>query len=309
MTEEIFNQPQFYNDDAARDFLEAIRWSHGPVCPHCGSNYANSTQSRLTGPTCRPGLIYCGQCHKQYTVTVGTIFERSKIPLHKWVLAVHLMCASKKGMSSLQLSKMLGLTYKSAWFMTHRIREAMSKGGFTTKLGGTSGIVEADETYWGNTGKQKKGARGYDHKMKVVSLVEREGEKRSFHVSKVNAQTVGDILTTQVSKKSRLMTDQAAVYTKIGKKFKEHGVVNHARGEYARGDITTNTVESSFAILKRGLYGIHHYVSAKHMRRYLKQFDFLWNHREYLGYTNTDRAAEVIKSSKGKRLTYKKLTE
>jgi transposase-like protein len=306
MTEELFNQPHFFDDAAAREFLEAIRWPTGPVCPHCNSQ---DRQSKLTGASCRPGLLFCGQCRKQYTVTVGTIFERSRIPLHKWVLAVHLLCASKKGMSSLQLHKMLGLTYKSAWFMTHRIREAMTQGSFDKKLGEGSGIVEADETYWGNTGKQRKGARGYDHKMKVVSVVEREGEKRSFHVEKVNNETIAEILTEQVDKKSRLMTDQAKVYIKIGREYKEHGVVNHARREYARGDITTNTVESSFAILKRGLYGIHHYVSEKHLRRYLKQFDFLWNHREYLGYTNTERAKEVISGSRGKRLTYKKLTK
>lgn len=213
MVDAFFTEPRFTDDDAAREHLESIRWPNGPVCPHCGGTERNSL---LQGQSHRAGLYFCGDCREQFTVTVGTVFERSKVPLHKWVLATHLLCASKKGMSAKQIERMLGVTYKTAWFMCHRIREAMTNG-FSGPLGGEGGPVEVDETYWGNTGKQRKGARGYDHKMKVVSLVERNGEKRSFHVANVTAKTVAPILKAQIAEKARLMTDQASVYTKVGK--------------------------------------------------------------------------------------------
>jgi transposase-like protein len=200
MANALFTEPRFTDDDAAREHLESIRWPDGPVCPHCAGA---DRQSKLEGESHRPGLYFCGHCRQQYTVTVGTVFERSKVPLHKWVLATHLLCASKKGMSAKQIERMLGVTYKTAWFMCHRIREAM-KGDHDAPLGSDGGPVEVDETYWGNTDKQRKGARGYAHKMKIVT---------------------------------------------------------HSAGEYANGDITTNTIESSFAILKRGLYGTFHHVS------------------------------------------------
>jgi transposase-like protein len=214
------------------------------------------------------------------------------------------MCASKKGVSSKQLERMFGCSYKTAWFMTHRIREAMtsSVGGL---LGGEGKIVEADETYWGNKGKQRKGARGYDHKMKLVSLVERDGEKRTFHVADVTAATVAPILREQVAKRSRLMTDEAAIYTKVGKEFAEHGVVRHKAKEYSRGDVSSNTVESSFALLKRGLTGTFHSVSEQHLQRYATEFDFRWNHRQKLGFSDTQRADVLLRRIAGKRLTYK----
>ncbi|SRR5713226_1975852 len=295
------DEARFHNDDAAREYLEATLWSHGPVCPHCGSiNNAYVTN--------KPGLYRCAEqrCRADFTVTVGTVFERSKIALHKWLLAAFLICSSKKGMSAHQLHRTIGVTYKTAWFMAHRLREAMING--TTKLlGGNGSPVEVDETYWGNTGKQRKGARGYAHKMKIVSLVERNGEKRSFHVANVTAKTVRPILKAQVAKKAHLMTDESMVYTKIGREFAGHGVVNHSAGEYSRDDITTNTVESSFAILKRGLYGTFHHVSEAHLQRYVTEFDFRWNYRSKLGFTDSERTVEALKGISGKRLTYRRI--
>lgn len=220
--------PQFTNPDKAREHLERIRWGKEPVCPHCGvvgGHYA------LEGKAHRPGLWKCKDCRQQFSVTVGTVFESSKIPLNKWLLAVHLMSASKKGVSAHQMHRMLGITYKSAWFMAHRIREAM-KTAPTTKLGGGGQPVEADETYWGTAeGATKK--RGYAHKMKVLSLVERNGDKRSYHIANVTAKTLRPILKAQISEKARLMTDEANAYTVVGREFAEHGVVNHVSGEYS----------------------------------------------------------------------------
>ena len=301
MAEAILNQPQFQDADKAREYLEALRWANGAVCPHCGSL---GQHYKLEGKSHRPGVWKCQDCREQFTVTVGTLFADSKVPLNKWLQACYLMAASKKGISSKQLERMLGVSYKTAWFMSHRIREAMSETGGGL-LGGDGGPVEVDETYWGNTGKQRSGARGYAHKMKVVSLVERDGKKRSFHVTNVNAATVRPILDAQIDKKARLMTDEARIYTKIGGEFAEHGVVNHSTGEYSRGDITTNTVESSFAILKRGLYGTFHSVSEKHLQRYATEFDFRWNHRSAMGFTDVQRADAMLSAISGKRLMYR----
>jgi transposase-like protein len=294
-------ESRYTNEEAAREHLESIRWPSGPVCPHCGGTERNS---RLNGKAHRPGVIFCGDCRQQFTVTVGTVFEDSKIPLYKWLYANHLMIASKKGISSKQLERMLGVSYKTAWFMSHRLREAMNTGN-GGPLGGKGKAVEADETYWGNVGKQAKGARGWAHKMKIVSLVERNGRKRSFHVTNVNVNTVTPILREQIAKKSRLMTDETSVYNEAGKDFKSHEKVNHSANEYVRGDVSTNTVESSFAILKRGLYGTFHSVSEKHLQRYATEFDFKWNHREKLGYSDAHRADVALTGIEGKRLTYR----
>jgi len=302
MAEAIHTLPRFNDEDAARQHLESIRWPNGPICPHCGGTDRNS---RLNGTAHRPGLLFCGDCRSQFSVTVGTVFERSKVALHKWVYASHLMCASKKGISAKQLERMLGVTYKTAWFMAHRIREAMNIEP-AGKLGGGGAPVEVDETYWGNVGKQKPGARGYEHKMKVLTLVERGGEKRSYHLATVNHKTLGPIMKGQIAEKARLMTDDARVYKKIGKAFDSHESVNHTAGEYARGDVTTNTVESSFAILKRGLYGTFHSVSEQHLQRYATEFDFRWNYRQSLGFDDVERAAVTLKNIEGKRLTYRR---
>lgn len=290
--------PHFTNPEAARVYLERLRWGGNPVCPHCGvvgDHYA------LQGKAHRVGLWKCKDCREQFSVTVGTVFERSKVPLNKWLLAVHLMSASKKGISSHQVHRMLGVTYKTAWFMTHRIREAMTTKP-TGKLGSGGQPVEVDETFWGNQGKKPKGARAYHHKMKVVSLVERDGEKRSFHVANITPRTLRPILKAQISEKARLMTDESGSYLHIGKEFAEHGVVTHSSGEYSRGDVTTNTVESSFALLKRGLVGSFHKVSEAHLQRYATEFDFRWNHRKV---TDNERSAALIAQIGGKRLMYR----
>jgi len=303
MAESIHTEARFNDDDAARQHLESILWPNGPVCPHCGGTERNS---RLSGASHRPGLLFCGDCRSQFTVTVGTVFERSKVPLHKWVYAVHLMCASKKGISSKQIERMLGVTYKTAWFMSHRIREAMNIQP-DGQMGGNGAPVEVDETYWGNKGKQAPGARGGHHAMKVVSLVERDGEKRSFVVPNVNAKTLRPILNAQIAKRTRLMTDEARWYKGIGKDFVSHESVNHNVKEYARGDVTTNTVESSFSLLKRGLVGTFHSVSEQHLQRYATEFDFRWNYRIKTGYNDTERAAVALKNISGKRLTYRRI--
>lgn len=225
MAGSIPNQPQFQDEDKAREYLERLRWPHGPVCPHCGSI---GRHYQLAGKSHRPGLWKCIDCREQFTVTVGTVFERSKIKLHLWLQAVHLVCASKNGMSSMKLHRLLGMTQKTAWFMLHRIREAMKpEGGGLMGSGG--GVVEADETYWGNSKRSKatqnyKG-RGYAHKEKIVSLVERGGKVRSFHVKAVTAKTLKPILLSQITKNAHLMTDEASMYTLIGKEFASHSVV------------------------------------------------------------------------------------
>lgn len=303
MANAIHTEPRFNDEDAAREHLEAIRWPNGPVCPHCGGTERNS---KLHGESHRPGLYFCGDCRSQFTVTVGTVFERSKVPLHKWVYATHLICASKKGISSKQLERMLGVTYKTAWFMTHRIREAMTSTP-TGQLGGSGKTVEADETFWGNNKKVKGGkGRGYHHKMKVVSLVERDGKARSFHVPAVNAKTLAPILREQICKKTSLMTDEFSSYTKVGREFSEHGVVRHSAKEYSRGNVHTNTVEGYFSILKRGLIGTFHHVSEQHLQRYVNEFDFRYNNRQSLGVSDSQRAETVLKGISGKRLTYRR---
>ncbi|WP_372826850.1 IS1595 family transposase [Polaromonas sp.] len=303
MAEPILNQPHFQNQDAARAYLEALRWSNGVVCPHCG---VIGGHYELKGTSTRPGLYKCGACSDQFTVTVGTVFERSKIKLHIWLQAVHLMSASKKGVSAKQIERMLGVSYKTAWFMCHRIREAMTPDHTATgPMGGPDTIVEADETYWGNL---YKGSRGPAHKMKVVSLVEREsGQKRSFHVANVTSETVGAILKSQVHADTHLMTDESVVYKRIGKDFDAHSTVNHSRKEYARGNVTSNTVEASFAIFKRGLNGTFHSVSERHLQRYANEFDFRWNFRLGNGFTDSDRADAALKGIAGKRLTYRRI--
>lgn len=302
MAKPILNQPQFHDEDKAREYLEALRWANGVVCPHCGSV---DNHYKLIGKSHRKGLYKCSDCREQFTVTVGTVFERSKIKLHVWLMAVHLVCAAKNGMSSMELHRLLGVTQKTAWFMVHRIREAMKpeSGGL---LGGSGGIVEADETYWGNSKRRSRAAkgykgRGYAHKEKIVSLVERGGEVRSFHVKTVNAKTLKPILVSQINKNANLMTDEASMYTKIGKEFASHGVVTHSANEYVRGNVHTNTIEGFFSRLKRGLIGTYHHVGSQHLIRYVTEFDFRYNTRKG---TDSDRSKTVLSGIAGKRLMY-----
>jgi transposase-like protein len=296
----ILNHPRFTNENAAREHLENIRWPNGPVCPHCGSTKRNS---KLNGDSHRAGLYFCGDCREQFTVTVGTVFERSKIPLHMWVLATHLICSSKKGMSSKQIERELGVTYKTAWFMTHRIREAMKPTG-NGLLGRGGKAVEADETFVGRKpGSVKR--RGYAHKEAVFSLVERHGSVRSFHVPDVTGATLKAKLQANVAKKARLMTDDAGQYRHTKEAFPKHEVVNHSAKEYVRGNVHTNTVEGFFSIFKRGIYGVYQHVSSQHLERYTTEFDFRYNHRAKLGFTDTDRTAAALNGNSGKRLTYR----
>jgi|SRR5579864_5934370 len=301
----------FSTEEKAIAFLEAKLWPDGPVCPHCGllgeafrmeSKPTTKKENRI-----RPGLWKCSGCRETFRVTVGTIFEDSHIPLHKWLMAMHLMCASKKGISAHQLHRMLGVGYRAAWFMAHRIRYAMTDTS-EVKLSGPDKIVEADETYVG--GKQK-GMRGRpsvynSNKTPVVALVERKGKVRSFPVERVTASNLKPILAQFVSPEAHLMTDENTVYDYTGTRFAAHSAVNHAQGEYSRIEfgklVTTNTVEGFFSLLKRGVYGTFHHVGRQHLHRYCAEFDFRYNAREV---TDGERADLAVKGVQGKRLTYR----
>jgi len=301
--------PIFTDDDLARQWLEARMWPNGPVCPHCGTE---NQSTKLTGKAHRPGVYQCNACRDQFTVTVGTLFERSKIPLSKWLMATYLLCASKKGMSTRQLSRMLGVSVKSTWFMTHRIREAMRPGDDAGPLGGEGKFVEADESVIGgkerNKHKSKRNPKniGAVGKEIAFSLVERGGRVRSVHVPAVNAKTLRPIMRAQIDRKSFLMTDDAGQYRVIGPEFAGFDTVNHGIEEYVRGDAHTNTVEGYFSLLKRGLNGTYHHVSQQHLKRYLAEFDFRYNEREGLGVNDLDRTAKALKGIAGKRLTYRR---
>jgi transposase-like protein len=296
---------QFSTEDAAREFLEKILWPDGAICPHCGvlgESYRLTAKSESKNGV-RPGVWKCGACRKQFTVKVGTIFEDSHIPLHKWLMVIHLLCSSKKGMSSHQIHRMAGITYKSAWFMTHRIRHAM-KPVDCDKLQGT---IEIDETYVGGKVKGHGVKAGRDNKAPVVTLVERNGEAHSFHMEHVTAANLKPIIKEGVHGWSNVMTDDATVYPFVLKNHvASHDVVCHSKGEYVRHEdgksIHTNTVEGFFSLLKRGVYGTFHHLSKKHLHRYLSEFDFRYNARDVSDGERTERA---LQSVRGKRLMYR----
>ena len=295
--------PKIYTDEnAARRHLESLLWPDGPYCPHCG-NADPSRIHKLAGKSTRPGVYKCNECEKPFSVTVGTVFERSHVPLHKWVYAVHLLTASKKGISSHQLMRMLGVTYKTAWFMSHRIREGMRPASFSP-MGGSGKAVEADETYIGRLEGQKE--PGPSSKNMVVTLVERGANARSFHVNEHSVTSIYPIVLTNIRRESRLMTDKAAHYRALGQEFAEHGSVAHERGEYGRGDIHTNTVEGYYSIFKRGMKGIYQHCAEKHLHRYLSEFDFRYNNRSALGINDQIRAEKALQGIAGKRLTYRR---
>jgi len=299
--------PMLHNEDKARRFLEAQRWPDGPVCPFCGQ-IDSVKKAPFTDKKGKPvkGWYHCNDCRKRFTVRVGTLYERSHIPLHKWLYATHLLTASKKGMSAHQLHRMLGVTYKSAWFMAHRIRAAMfdPKAG---PIGGQNKTVEADETFVGGKAKNRAYAKTPPKKQAVMTLVERDGEARSQHVADVTAKTLRPKIVTVADRKSYLMTDELKSYIGVGKEFSGHGTVNHSNDEYVRAVFWhTNTVENYFSILKRGIFGVYHHVSEAHLHRYLGEFDFRYNNRKI---TDGERAVKAIKGIEGKRLTYRRIGE
>lgn len=304
--------PIYHDEAAARAHLEAQRWPAGPVCPKCGTV---DQATRLCGEKHRAGLLECRACRKQFSVTVGTVFERSHVPLHKWVLAVHLVTSSKKGMSAHQLHRMLKVTYKTAWFMAHRIREAMTDEN-PAPLGGEGKIIEADETYQGKVEQPekftKKGKPSLSGRRSVVALVERGGAARAFHMKKVTAENVGEVLAKHADPKSKLHTDESNLYPKNGEKFAAHETVRHSAGQYAKGPkgpnrIHSNSVEGFFGIFKRGMTGVYHHVGEQHLQRYLNEFSFRYSHRIKLGVDDAARANLALKGIGGKRLTYRRL--
>lgn len=304
MAKSVLNAPHFQNEAAAFEYVEARLWPTGPTCPHCGEC---ERIGRLTGKTTRIGLRKCYSCRKPFTVRQGSIFESSHLPLRLWLQVIHLMCASKKGISTRQIQRMLDCSMKTAWFLTMRIREAMAEkhGIFTPPLGGAGKIVESDEAFIHRDA--SKTTKGPGPSFPVMSLVERGGKVRSFHVPNVTGSTLGSVLARHADPKSRLMTDDSATYRTFGWNFEDHGRVTHSAGEYvSRQDPTihTNTVEGYFSILKRGIFGTFHHVSEAHLHRYLSEFDFRYNAREKLGVNDVVRADLALAGAKGKRLTY-----
>lgn len=293
----------YTDENAAREHLEALLWPEGPVCPHCG---VIDQATRLKGKSTRAGLLKCRACEKPFSVTVGTVFERSKIKLNQWVYATHLLTSSKKGISSHQMSRMLGVTYKTAWFMTHRIREAMRPTELTP-MGGNGQVVESDETYIGKLeGEPPQIRGGWAHKNAVLTLVERGGRARSFHIDSTTVAAIVPIVRENVSRESALMTDEAQHYKAVRKEFSaESGAVAHKSEEYVRGEIHTNTVEGYYSIFKRGMKGIYQHCSEKHLHRYLSEFDFRYSNRVALGVDDAVRAEKALQGISGKRLTYR----
>lgn len=299
--------PIYHDANKAREHLERIQWPNGPVCPHCGNVDAGRI-TKLQGKSTRPGVYKCNECAKPFSVTVGTVFERSKIELNKWVLATHLMAASKKGVSAHQLHRMLGVTYKTAWFMAHRIREAMKEDVSTSgPMGGEGKEIEADETYFGKaedqtrTGSKTSRPIKSPRKMTVVALVERGGSVRSFHVARATQAAVQDILFRNADRQSKLYTDQSHIYKVPGKDYDAHRSVNHSKDEWGRkedaGHVHTNTIENVFSVFKRGMHGVYQHCAEKHLHRYLAEFDFRYNRRAALKITDNERAASILKPS------------
>jgi transposase-like protein len=293
--------PIYSDANKAREHLESLHWPNGPVCPHCGET---KRVTRLEGKSTRPGVIMCNPCRKPFTVTVGTIFEDSKIALNKWLLGFRLMASSKKGISAHQLHRSLGITYKSAWFLAHRIREAMDGANGNGPLGGKGTVVEADETYVG--GKARNRAfREPAPKKAVVALVERDGRARSFHVANVNGKHIRGLIVTNVSRDSHLMTDESTVYTRVGREFNGHSTVNHSAKQYVTtgGFKHSNTAENFFSIFKRGVIGTYHHMSEAHLGRYCREFDFRYNTRTM---NDSERTNVAIIGAIGRRLTYRR---
>ena len=300
----VLSQPQFHSEEAAYAYVEARIWPNGPVCPHCGGV---ERISKMKGESTRIGAYKCYQCRKPFTVKIGTIFESSHVALNLWLQAMYLIAGSKKGISSNQLHRTLGVTLKTAWFMSHRIREAMRSGDFAP-FGTGGGTVEVDETYIGRKAGVPKKA-GYQHKMPVLALVDRNsGTMRTFPLDRCTTAEIYPIVRANVAREARLMTDEARIYTVLGREFAEHATTTHAAGEYVNltdRTIHTNTVEGAFSIFKRGMRGIYQHCSEGHLHRYLAEFEFRYNNRAALGSNDADRADTLLSGIVGKRLTYR----
>ena len=297
----ILSRPEFHDDQAAYDYVEARIWPHGATCPKCGER---ERVSKMGGKSTRIGAYKCYQCRKPFTVKVNTIFESSHVPMNLWLQAIYLMCASKKGISSNQLHRTLGVTLKTAWFMSHRIREAMRTDG-TVQFGSGGGVVEVDETFVGTKYKKSKTARGYAHKNAMLSLVDRTtGRSKSFVVKDVTKATLVPILHANIAKEATVYTDEAAQYTGIGHHFADHDFTTHSKGEYGRGIVHTNTIEGYFSIFKRGMKGVYQHCDKKHLHRYAAEFEFRYNNRVANGVNDVLRSDTALMGASGKRLTY-----
>jgi transposase-like protein len=313
MSKSILNAKAFQSEKAAYEWLESRIWPEGPVCPHCGGF---DRIGKMKGSATRFGLYKCYQCRKQFRATVGTVFEKSHVPMTLWLQAMYLLASSKKGISSNQLHRALGVSLKTAWFISHRLRLAMAAVGLEP-LSGEGATVEADETYVGRIEEprmspQRQGRpfiRGGKHspaaKRTIVALVERGGKMRSFHVERATKESVAEILRANVAKESRLHTDESRLYGEVGAEFAKHETVRHSRKEYVRGDVHTNTLEGAFGVFKRGMKGVYQHCAEKHLHRYLSEFDFRYNNRIALGVDDVARTDQLAKGIVGKRLTYR----
>ena len=299
----VLSKPYFHNEAKAFEYLENTLWADGIVCPHCG--VIGGRVYELKGKSTRLGLKKCGECRQQFTVKVGTVFEHGRMPLNKMLQAVYLMTSSKKGISAHQMHRTLEISYKAAWFLMHRIREAMRTGELAP-FGGEGGVVEVDETFFGRREGVEKPRGGYAHKIPVLSLVHREsGQVRSFVVDDVTRDTLLPIVFQNVQRETYIMTDEAGQYKgQFRKLFLGHGVVNHSIGEYGRGRVHTNTVEGSFSIFKRGMKGVYQHCAEKHLHRYVAEFEFRYNNRVALGCDDGERSRQALLGLTGKRLTY-----
>jgi transposase-like protein len=322
MPKSVLDEPRFRNEEAAYAYVEAIVWPTGRVCPHCG---VVDKSGALKGKSTRIGTYKCYACRKPFTVKIGTIFEKSHVPMHIWLQAMHLMCSSKKGFSANQFCRTLGVDFKTGWFIGHRIREAMAEhSDVFGPVGGEGKIIEIDETYIGKheeakpnpwqfsneRGWHRRYGRGFHDKIAVVTLVERGGKARSIKAENVTAHELRRIVFAHADTKSDLMTDQANAYRGIGRQFASHESVDHGAEEYARKTkdgrvVSTNTVEGFFSIFKRGMRGIYQHCSERHLHRYLAEFDFRYSNRIALGVHDTERTERAIRGIIGKRLTYR----
>jgi len=307
MAHPVLTAPHFHNEEAAFAYVEAHLWPEGPVCPHCG-NCDGERIGRLNGKSSRPGLRKCYACRKTFTVRIGSIFEDSHFPLHLWLQAIQLICGGKKGISTRQIQRTFNCSMKTAWFLTHRVREIMKPVVDSGPLGGEGKTIEADVTYVGRKPMTTRRMGGGSNMNPVLSLVERDGGVHSTHMPDVRAHNLGAVLDNHASPRSHFMTDEAAAFVDLGWNFASHHAVNHSKDEYVRREgeriVTTNTVEGFFSILKRGVYGVYQHVSEAHLHRYLYGFDFPYSNREKLGINDVARASRALAGAKGRRLTY-----